>query len=93
MEKKSLKMDDSVTACVDETSAVAAAVVVVKIFSSDGVGSKAVVVAVLLSSPNVIPPDGPRVNLGLRVPATFVLCRKFPGFLGAVSPDSCLLLF
>jgi len=91
VEKKSLRMEDSVTAWVEETSG--AAVVVVKTVSSDGVGSKAIVVAVLLSSPNVIPPDGPRVNLGLRVPATFVLCRKFPGFLGAGSPGSCLLLF
>lgn len=92
MEKKSLRMEDSVTACVEETSG-AVVVVVVKTVSSDGVGSKVIVVAVLLSSSNVIPPDGPRVNLGLRVPATFVLCRKFPGAFGAGSPGSCLLLF
>ncbi len=82
MEKKSLKIEDSVTVVV---GAAVADVIVVKTVSSDGVGSKAGEDFAFFSPPKSIPPSLLRLKLGRRVP-TFVLWRKFLGAAGSLPP-------
>ena len=84
MEKKSLKIEDSVTVVV---GAAVADVIVVKTVSSDGVGvgSKLGEDVALFSPPKSIPPSLLRLKLGRRVP-TFVLWRKFLGAAGSLPP-------
>ena len=75
VEKKSLRIEDSVAVAAVNTLGV-----VVKIVSSDAVGVGSNATVVLFSSLNVMPPEVLRVKLGLLVP-TLVLCLKFLGVL------------